>query len=430
MALDQTPNRTARYRTVRSLLWPTARRTWYAWLIFACVVAIIAAQAPDFRTVTHNYRDACHKWFDGRPIYAEGVHGFLYFPQAAILFAPFAYLPASAGEALWRLASIGIFAVAVWRLSVPSCHARLPGALFSRLSLRERTSFCGAKGDNVDFNLAFAMMTFVAIPPSVASARNGQMNLMLTALTALAFVDLGQQRWRIAAFWLCLGAAFKPLMIVPMALAAIVYRPVIRPMMFGMILLLLAPFLTQHPGYVGRQYDICLQKLLLAGNPGLENPASDLFGLVLALGYSAPLALQTATRVLAGGLTVIMALCAVRRHGSARAAQSALALTACYLALFNPRMENNGFVVLAPTLGVLAADAFLNRRHVVVGLLIVVVSLGISCTYEITGGHNFWLCPLLTLIVWGYAIVDAFGPQYVTTTSGSYRSRPAPAPVE
>lgn len=367
-------------------------RAWCGWTIFACVIGAIVAASPDFRTVTPNYREACLNWFAGQPLYAEGVHGFLYFPHAAILFAPFAYLPTAAGEVLWRLVSIGSLALAVWR--------------FSRLAIRNPKSKIQNRSAHAAASV-FALMTCLAIPPAIASARNGQMNLMLAGLAALAFAELAGQRWRMAAFWLCLGAAFKPLMIVPMGVAAAAYAPVRRPMICGCVCLLIAPFFTQHPDYVCRQYEICVRKLFLAGNPGVENPASDLFGLLLSLGYAAPVALQTATRVAAGLVTVVLAVLAVRRQSSSVGAPAALALTACYLALFNPRMENNGFVILSPTLGLIAVDGLLKRRRLLPIAMMVVASLGIAGSFEITRGHNFWLCPLLTLSVWYYAVREA-----------------------
>ena len=436
-------------RRLAALLVPTPWRAWCAWLVFASVVAAVVAAAPDYRTVTPNYRDACRNWFEGRPIYAPGVHGFLYFPHAAILFAPFTYTPIAVADALWRIVSIGSLAWAVWRLSILTIRDSESAAdeKGDRNLLPERPEGCFAQKVPVPFfasrtspetvrRLTFVLMTCAAIPPAMASARNGQMNLLLAALTALAFVESAQRRWRAAAFWLCLGAAFKPLLIVPMALAAVVYRPVLRPLAVGAAVLFLMPFLTQHPSYVWQQYQVCGQKLVLAGNPGSANPCSDLFGLLSSLGYEAPLAVQTATRVIAGGLTVAFALVAVRRRQPVRAAGSVLALTACYLALFNPRMENNGFVVLSPTLGLLAADAFLGRkrgrepfvrstlravpakgscplfrtgirRRHLIGTMILLASLGIAGSYEITRGYNFWLCPLLTLFVWACVIRDA-----------------------
>lgn len=380
------------YRRPRWLL--TDRWTWYVWLAFACAIAAVVIDAPGYRTVTPNYRDACLNWFAGRPIYTDGKHGFLYFPHAAILFAPFAYLPFALGEVLWRLASIGTLAWATWRWSRLLAAAALASGSVPPL--------IGLPADAI-----FGLMTVLTIPPAIASARNGQMNLMLAALTAWAFAAIAQGRWRAAAAWLCLGAAMKPLAIVPLVVAAICYRPLRWLVLFAAAALLLFPFLMQHAGYVWGQYQVCLQKLFLAGNPGHENPGSDLFGLLLTVGCALPVELQSAIRAIAGAFTVAMAWLALRRREPIGAARSVLAVATCYLALFNPRMENNGFVIIAPALACLASEAFSKRPQWLAGGMLVAASIGIAASYEITRGPNFWLSPLLTLIVWGYATYNA-----------------------
>lgn len=385
----------------------SARGAWSAWLAFAVVISALVTYQPE-RAVTHNYRDACGNWFAGRPLYSDGVHGFLYFPHAAILYAPFT-LPSPLGGILWRWVSIGGLALSVWRL------AGLVAPQQSRA--------------------AFAVMTCLALPPALPSARNGQMNLMLTALVTLAFSEIAERRWRRAACWLCLGAALKPLMIVPMAVAAVAYRPLWRPLMGGAVILFLLPFFTQHPEYVCQQYRQCVHKLFLAGNPGFENPGSDLFGLLSSMSYIAPLPVQTATRVAAGAATLLLAMFATvgseRKRVTAndketsgqgdkaretrifleavvapRAAITVLALAVCYLALFNPRMENNGYVLLGPVMGGRAAEALLLRPCRLVVALMVAASLGITFSYQITGGHNFWVCPLMGTMVWLCTIID------------------------
>lgn len=358
-----------------------ARRACHLWVIFACAIAGLAVCQPD-RTVTHNYRDASCDWFAGRPIYAEGVHGFLYFPHAAILYSPFTLLPSPWGGVAWRIVSIAVLAWAIRRLAGRIVPAEKQG-------------------------LAFAIMTCLVIPPALPSARNGQMNLMLTALTTLAFVELSTERWRRAALWLCLGAAFKPLMLVPMAVAAVVYRRVRIALSLGAMFLLAAPFIAQHRDYVWQQYQVCTQKLLLAGNPGWENPGSDLFGLLAAIGYEAPLEVQTAVRVIAGAMTLALAIFAVRRGDTTTAASMhVLALTTCYLALFNPRMENNGFVIIAPSIGVFAVEALLNAARPLAGWLMTGATLAIAFSYQLTGGHNFWVCPLTATVIWTYTIFE------------------------
>jgi hypothetical protein len=84
--------------------WNDPRLAWFAWAaLFAVTAALVLAGSR--RTVTGNYREAAFLWFLGKDLYANAVrtgHGFLYLPQAAILFAPFAWLPHAAGEIAWR----------------------------------------------------------------------------------------------------------------------------------------------------------------------------------------------------------------------------------------------------------------------------------------------------------------------------------------
>ena len=74
-----------------------------AWIIWACVFIIIVsivAISPDRRTVGPVYGGASSKWFAGEDIYGGSIHGYLYLPQACILFAPFAEFPFTVGEVL------------------------------------------------------------------------------------------------------------------------------------------------------------------------------------------------------------------------------------------------------------------------------------------------------------------------------------------
>lgn len=369
------------------------RRAWYVWLAFACCIAAVVANAPGYRTVSNNYREACLNWFAERPLYADGKHGFLYFPHAAILFAPFAYLPFTLGEILWRAMSIGALAWATWR--------------WSRLLVAARLSAGIARGSVLPAEAMFGLLTMITLPPAIASARNGQMNLMLTTLTALAFAEIAESRWRAATLWLALGAAMKPLALVPIAVSCFCYRPLLLPIVLAAAALFVLPFFTEAPDYVWQEYQTCLNKLLLAGNPGDENPGSDLFGLLSAVDCSMPVDVQSAIRALAGAITLALSWFALRSRQPIDGARAVLAFTTCYLALFNPRMENNGFVIIAPALACLASEAFSNRSQWFAGTLLVLASIGIAASYEITRGPNFWLSPLLTILVMGYAVFDA-----------------------
>ena len=354
---------------------------WVTWALFAAIIAVLVALSPEAHTVTPNYRDACLRWFAGQDIYGEGPHGFLYFPHAAILYAPFAYLPW--GDVLWRLVGIGGLAIAVRRFVALAPPADRP--------------------------MAFRWMTVAAIPPALASARNGQMNLILAAAMAFAVASLAERRWNWAAFWLCLGVAMKPLMAVPIAVAAICYRPVWKPLALGLLLVVAAPFATQAPAFVAWQHQRCLEKLQLAANPGSDNPASDLFGLLSFAGWEFSPAVQTAVR--AAAAIALLAVCYVAVLHKPRRTASALVLTflACYLTLFNPRTENNGYVVLAPALAAWAAWSYRGRRRRVVRWAAVLVGFGIAGSYELTRGYNFWLNPAFSVILLAFALICVLG---------------------
>ena len=66
------------------------------------------------RSVVPSYRIGALSWLAGRSLYDEvmGVGGFVYFPQAAILFVPFALLPEVLGEV--ALASLEYWRICIW----------------------------------------------------------------------------------------------------------------------------------------------------------------------------------------------------------------------------------------------------------------------------------------------------------------------------
>ena len=362
-------------------LWNSALlHPWTTWAVFAALIGTVVAVWPEGHTVTPNYREACLRWFAGVDIYGEGPHGFLYFPHAAILFAPFAYLPL--GDVLWRLAGIGGLALVVRRFLALAPLADRP--------------------------TAFRWMTVAAIPPALAAARNGQMNMVLTAAMGLAVTSLAARRWNWAALWLCFGLAMKPLMAVPIAVALVGYRPVFKPLAIGLLVVVAAPFLTQAPAYVVSQHLRCYEKLQLAAAPGSENPASDLFGLLSAAGCDCSPSMQTALRAAAGVGLLVVCYLAVRRRPRRTASMLVLTFLACYLTLFNPRAENNGYVVLAPALAAWAAWSYRHGRLWAVRWAAVLLSLAIAGSYELTRGHNFWLNPLLASIVLTFAVARVF----------------------
>lgn len=349
------------------------------WAAFALAIGVFVATHPGQRTVTPTYRIAAGAWFAGRRLYnVSGVGGFMYFPQAALVYAPFAALPHDIGEVLWRLCGLALFASGI---------ARLAGLI---------------RPDNRAG--LFLMFSLLCLPATVSSARNGQMNLHLAGLMLHATVDLATGVWWRAALSLSSGLVLKPFAAVPILLAAVVY-PRTRAWLVGMIAgAAMAPFLLQHPTYVMEQYVACVRRLAVTSVPGTDT-WSDLRGLLLRLdlqvsnGWLIPLRLAAAVATLTLAFTT-------RRHGKAWSAVYIFALAASYLMLFNPRTESNSYVILVPAVAALAALAASHRRTVTLWLL-VVFAVVLGCENygrTIHGMTDLWLKPLLTIGFTAYLV--------------------------
>ena len=355
------------------------RNAWIIWAFVFIIIASIVAMSSNRRTVAIVYRTASIKWFAGEDIYGGGIHGYLYLPQACILFAPFAECPFDVGEVLWRAFCLGILAAAVWRLS----------------------RFAGREGA-VDL---FPLMTLLVIPTALGSARNGQMNLPLAAMMAFACVDLGECRWSRAAFWLALGLALKPLIFVMLIFAAILYRPMRWRLALGVLAVFAMPFLTQHASYVWTQYRLFLLKMQAAGNPGEISYFSDIFGMARALGITAPFAVQAVVRMIAAALTLALCWLVLKRRGNEHGSLMFFTFNTCYLLLFNPRTENDTYVLAGLPMAVFAARALLwDQRRATAWLLIALIVV-MSASYEITRGSNYWICPGVCLVFLTYVLI-------------------------
>src|SRR5512139_4076667 len=221
------------------------RLAWLAWAVLFAVVAALVL-AGNRRTVTGNYREAAFLWFLGKDLYTGAIgtgHGFLYLPQAAILFAPFAWLPLAAGEIAWRAVSIGAFAIGLRR------YASLGG--------RE----AGAE--------LFPLMTALSLPLAFSCFRNGQATVLIAALMMLAVAEIADGKWVRAAIWLSLGLALKPLVLVLTLLAGALYKPMRAPLLAGTAAVLAFPFLFQGPGYVMSQYQSFVASTQVTAGLGL-----------------------------------------------------------------------------------------------------------------------------------------------------------------
>jgi len=324
------------------------RGGWIAWIVLFLVSAsLILAGSP--RSVYPDYQNGSLNWLAGRMLYnGTGVDGFVYLPQAAVLFIPFALLPRMLAELLWRFLIIGIFAAGIHR--------------FSQL-VTER----------VQKNL-FTFMSLLSIPLAWDCARNGQATLAITGLMLLAVVDVSRERWWRAAVWLAVSVALKPLSLVLVLLIMAIDRPMTVRLFVAMTVTAVLPFLSQSPSYVLQQYAAFFQNSATAAHVGVVKTGwTTPFYALRLVGVQIPEYIQTVIRAAAAMGTLVLCFIARRRFDSKTSAIHVFTLAALYLMLFSPRTENNTYAMLGPAIAVFLALANYADKHFLRTALLAVI---------------------------------------------------------
>jgi alpha-1,2-mannosyltransferase len=353
------------------------------WAVYACVLALIMVFQPDIGKVMTIYRDASAAWWSGEAIYVVSARqGFFYLPHAAILLTPVLFFPVVVGEVLWRLVLVALLASSVWQLA---------GA------------FGGGRR-----KWTFLVMTAVAVALSLSAARYGQTNVPLAAFIALAAVGLGRAAWKSSALWLLLSVASKPVGLVACLLAGACYpRKMILPLACGAVLFGAVAFAHPDPRYVAGQYKLFGETMGFAQLTP-KHSFCDVQGLLRTFGWLPPHALMTAVRALAAAAVLLLAWLSVRRYDPVRGAFLCMLLAALYLLLFNPRTESNSYVLLAPFIGVLLADA--ARRPGELGRFLWLMVFAAALTCENWGPlhrwTDLWFKAAATLVFSGFLIRD------------------------
>ena len=359
--------------THRPLRWVA----WALWLLIFLSIFADVAQRPLKHTTTPTYRLASQQWWAGIDPYTYNNHaGFLYLPQAAILFTPFTWGPLLLGEFLWRAVVFGLFAYALVRL---------------------QGFFLAKRDSNAD--LTFLILTLLAVPSSLASLRNAQFDLPLAALLILSAAEVAETRWSQAAFWMCVALALKPLAAVPLLLFGALYWKLIPRLIIGIAIVLALPFLHWNPAFAAHEYVRCVQTLAWA--TGAHEPRySDLGALLERVAIYPPDWLKTAARLLFAFGFLGLGAWAKRRLNRANAACTIGALSAVYLMLFNPRTETCSYVFLGPFVASLALWYGWNARVRWMAWPLGFAALCFACD-AIPYIHlltDRWLKPLLALI--------------------------------
>ncbi len=301
----------------------------------------MVAANPSSNTVTPNYRIAAEAMLSGASLYPSDPqqHGWLYLLPSAMLYVPFVLPPLAVGEVLWRVVCVAMLAISVRRLS------RLVDEQAGQVA-----------GPDAPPQSHFLLLTLLALPASMGSVLNGQMNVTIGACFVLAAVATSRRAWWSAAAWLALALAFKPIAIVLVLLITAVHRPLWWRTPLAILVMLASPLAVFNAGYVLEQYQAGMATVVRAGEPGAGTFA-ELGTLLRAAGLDLSHGEMTVLRLAGALATLAGAWFAVRRFSGAWAAVLVLILGTAYLMAFNPRTEGNSYVILAP--GVAAAAAML-----------------------------------------------------------------------
>jgi alpha-1,2-mannosyltransferase len=341
------------------------------WVIAIIVIALIVIKQPVKGNLCGLFRDSSLNWWAGRELYeSKTIDGFLYFPQFAIIYTPFALAPSLAGDILWRIAGVAMLCAGMYRLA---------GLVSSR-----------------NAPLVFGWGSIAAAAPAMASIRCGQPNLIIAATLLHVAVELARRRWLAATVWLVVALAIKPIIAVTILLVAAVYRPMSWRLALGILVFVVAPFAMQNPHYVLEQYQLCCTKISMSALP--NRPFPDFRGLLWTAGWMMPQSLLAGVQVLAALGTLALCLIAARRWDGTNRSLCVMTLSAFYLMLFNPRTESNSYVIMTPIITIPAAAILLDWHRQYAAWILWGIAICLSCDgweYRLT---HPWLKPATCLL--------------------------------
>ncbi|MBZ5699332.1 MAG: DUF2029 domain-containing protein [Acidobacteriia bacterium] len=320
------------------LFWdPYMRAVILLWAIFLSGVCVLVYRAPWSRSVTGIYHWAVRTWFAQQQLQNVGWH---YFPQFIFFFMPFYALPQPWCDIVWRAFSTAVFVTGLWRL------LRLLPVESSRVTR------------------LYFYLTLIALSQSLEALRNGQSNLVFAGLCVHAAVSLARSRWCPATLFLLAAVVAKPLGLVMIGLAVLVYRPVIWRLLVGGAVLLALPFFFNPPSYVYAQSVQSVRHLYHVSSTA-ENRFADINGLLRALGLGLPGRASQLLRMLAAAATAWLSMVGAKRAKSdADKAIFILGLSTIFLVLFNPMTEQNSYVIVIPVVALVAILFLLSpQRH-------------------------------------------------------------------
>lgn len=361
--------------------------SWLLWILYLLILSAIIIFSHHPRSVTPNYYQAAQHWLSGSNLYNGTGTGFIYFPQAAILYIPFSIFPFKVSEILWRVFSLSLLIYSFFQFSKqtnPKFHSQV-----------------------------FLVFTILSLLLGFDSARNGQFNLVLSAFMLFACSAFINKHYFKTALFLVLGFAFKPTMIVFLLTLSVLFLKVGWRSVILLALFVLLPFLLQVPHYVLQQYHAAYYNLIATANLGNDTTQwSQVFGMLRQMGWvDTPPLIATLARMVMAFFTFCMCWKIKNRYSIEQALFWIYSFCCCYLLLFNPRTENNDYILLAPTLAYFILGYIRSKNYPMLTLFLVLTlmmlfSFNLSLWFFYPYKSVF--APLATIILSGFLYYQFF----------------------
>jgi len=260
--------------------------------------------------------------------------------------------------------------------------------------------------------------------------QNGNANAHFGGVMLLSVAAILAERWWLALALMALASAIKPLGVVLLMLAPLVYAPMRWRLPVVILGLAMFPFLFASPDYVWAQHRAAWTNLQACAVV-TEHRFADINGILRTFGTALPPEASKLVCVAAGALTAALWLWGARRLSKPLAALWFYALAASYLMLFNPMNEENSYVILSPAFGLWGAWFLLspearNERRSGWAIVFMALTMGLlpNVLRPLAGNYYalFWH-PCMTLLFTG--MLARFVWRSTPTRAGELHLQPA-----
>jgi hypothetical protein len=354
---------------------------WAGWFIF-CVIALARVTPRRFASTFGYYIEATERLVAHGQVYDPHALGaFLYLPISLLVYAPFTLVSHTVAAGFWLVIFAAVF---TW-----GCYVLTTGLLPQDASGLKASWLAG-------------MVLLINVPAAWFNFKGVQAQIIMTGAMLIAAAAIMRAQWLRATFWLFIAFVFKPLALVMALLCAALCPRMRLPLIVALALVVALPFAFFDTSYMIAQYrDFGVKLWLIATAPAQEWPyRADLSTLLRALGIVMPSTVSLAVRLIAA-LGALFLAWRVRGTGAARSFGFALVtLSACYINLFSPRNEFLSFLVLAPSLAVLAFLVLARDQGDWRGWLLIVAALVLGMWWSLA--FDAVAKPAIVIVVGGW----------------------------